>query len=275
MHSLKREWLISFKIVTWLAFAAILFSGCVANKKYVLLQKDDINRNDMPVDTVVRTYTPKEYQYRIQPEDILSIQFESLTPKEFDFLSGVVVSSAGSINLSQGSGLLIGHLVDHHGEIPFPFLGKVKISDLTVFEVQDKLQQISGQYLDHPVVKVRLINFRFTVLGEVNKEGTVMVNNNRVNLLEALGLAGGMTDLAERSRVKLIRQNLGKTEIIYLDLLREDFIESPHYYLHQNDILIVSSLRQRPYRRYFGQNIALVLSSLSLIILSVNLLNSN
>lgn len=256
----------------FLVLLAAVGVGCVTNKKYVLLQKDDVNRDDMPVDSVVRSYTPVQYEYKIQAEDILSVKFESLTPKDFDFLNLNEVPQNSNINLAQGSALLIGELVDHNGEIPFPFLGKVKVSGLTVFEIQDKLQQIADQYLDSPVVKVRLINFRFTVLGEVNREGTITVMNNRVTILEALGLAGGMTDLAERSRVKLLRQQNGKTDIMYLDLLKEDFINSPNYYLHQNDVLIVASLKQRPYRKYFGQNLALVVSSLSLLLLTINLI---
>ena len=92
-------------------------------------------------------------------------------------------------------------------------------------------------------------------------------------MLEALGLAGGMTDLADRANIKLIRQINGKTEIQYLNLLDEDFINSPYYYVYQNDVLMVSSLKQRPYRKYFGQNISLVLSSLTLLLLTISVIN--
>ena len=108
-------------------------------------------------------------------------------------------------------------------------------------------------------------------MGEVNKEGTFVLNNNRVSLLEAIGWSGGLTDLADKSNLKLIRQKNGKTTVQYINLLQEDFINSPYYYIHQNDVLIVPALRQRAYQKYFGKNLALTISSLSLLLLTINL----
>lgn len=273
MNSVRLNCLIKpvfFQIAVYSVLFVSSLTSCIPNRKFVYLQKDDVNKKELPTDSVVRSYDLMEYEYRIQPEDIISVRFESLTPKDFDFFNQDKTSQSTNLNLASGNALLIGDLVDHNGDIPFPFLGKVKVSGMTIFEIQDKLQEISKQYLDHPVVKVRLINFRFTALGEVNKEGTITLQNNRVSLLEAVGLAGGMTDLADKKNIKLIRQKNGKTEIRYLNFLDEKFLQSPNYFVYQNDILVIPSLRQRPYRKYFGQNLALVISTLTLLLLSIN-----
>lgn len=239
------------------------------------MQKDDVNKKDLPKDSVVRSYAIQDYEYRIQPEDNISVRFESLTPEEYDIFNRNLQQQQQNQNLNPGNAILIGELVDPQGEITYPVIGKVKVANLTVYEIQNKLQQIANQYLESPVVKVRLINFRFTILGEARREGTVILGNNRVNYIEAIGLAGGLTDLADKKNLKLIRQIDGKAEVRYLNLLDENFINSPEYFVYQNDILIVPALRQRPYQVYFGKNLALMISSLSLLLLTISLINTN
>lgn len=252
----------------YLLAGLILLGSCVSNKKYTYLQKDDVNKKDLPKDSVVRTYTLEGYDYKIQPQDILSVRFESLTPKEYDFFSRDI--SQQNVNV-MGNALLLGDLVDENGEIPLPVVGKVKVAGLNVFQIQDKLQRLADQYLESPVVKVRLLNFRVTLLGEVAVQGTFNIGNNRVTLMEAVGEAGGLTDLADKKNVKVIRTNNGHAEVFYINLLSEDFINSPFYYVNQNDVVVVPALRQRPFRRYAGSNIGIVISSISLLLLVYNL----
>lgn len=253
--------------------ALALLASCVPNRKYVYLQRNDVNKADLPVDTIVRSYAYQNFEYRIQPEDILSIRFESLTSKEYDFLSRESPVSGQALG-QNANPLMIGELVDVEGNVPFPVIGKVKVAGLTVYEAQDTLQKIANQYLQSPLVKVRLINFRVTILGEVAKEGTIELNNNRVTLMEAIGLAGGLTDLADKKNVKLIRIKDGKTDVQYIDLLDEAFVQSPNFFVHQNDLLIVPALRQRPYRKYFGQNVSMIISTLTLLVLTINLIRN-
>jgi polysaccharide export outer membrane protein len=116
-----------------------------------------------------------------------------------------------------------------------------------------------------------MLNFRFTVLGEVNNEQTVTSANPRLTMAEAIGLAGGFGELADRSTIKIIRQKESMVEVYYIDLLKEDFVESPHYYVQQNDIIVVPPLKQRTFRRYFTTNIGIITTTISFVVLIVTL----
>jgi polysaccharide export outer membrane protein len=255
-------------LITKLFLASLVVtavSSCVTNKKYQMLQKDDVNKPDPVMDSVMRRYDVDRFDYKVQTNDIVNVRFESLTSKEYDFLASHTPTQN---NVQVGGALMMGDLVDENGEIPFPVVGKVKVGGFTVFQIQDNLQSLADKYLESPIVKVRLLNYRITFLGEMNREGVVTLNNNRVTFLEAVALAGGMSDLADKTAVKLIRQKGGRVEVVYLNVLDENFVLSPYYYVYQNDIIMVPPLKQRPFRKYFGQNLALVLSSLSLLLIA-------
>jgi polysaccharide export outer membrane protein len=267
------EQIFSMKRYLWfISLALIYLNSCVPNKKYIYLQKDDVNKKDLPKDTMVRMHDLKIKDYEIQPLDILSIRIESLTDEEFNFMSRLYPSQQAGAN--QANLLISGFLVDNNGDIEFPVLGKVKFVGLSVFEAQDKLQKLLIQYLKNPIARIRLLNFRFTLLGEVNAENQVISNNTRVTIMEAVGLGGGLTDLADRSNVKIIRQSGDKSKVLYLNLLDENLIASENYYVQQNDIIIVPALRQRPFRKYWGQNLALLISTVSVILLTINLISN-
>jgi polysaccharide export outer membrane protein len=252
--------------VLLLLFAA---ASCISNRQYTLLQKGDVNRKALRTDTTVRAYYIDSFYYKIQPNDILSISFESRASKEWDVFN---TRHVGNLGLMQaGNPLLAGELVDERGEISLPVLGKVPVAGLSVFQIQNKLQTLADRFVESPIVKVRLLNFRITVLGEVKSSGAFTLMNNRVNMLEAIALAGGFSDLADRESVKLIRQNGMVIQVQYLNLLDEKFIESPYFYVHQGDILLVPPLRQRPFRTYFGPNLALLVSVVSVALLTYNI----
>lgn len=251
--------------ITLFILLAILFASCVGNKRLVYLQKDDLHENQ-PKDTVLREYDLTYHDYKIQPQDILSVQFKSITEEDFDIFSEFGMGGGSLGGGGAGMVALRGELVDPNGQIGFPVVGKIKVQGMTVFEVQDTLQSIAAQYVEDPVVKVRLLNYRFTVLGEVNGEGVVTTQNTRITFMEAIGMAGGLTELASRDNVKVIRQKGDKAEIFYVNLLEEEFLESEKFYVYQNDIIIVPPLQQRPIRRYYSQNLSLLLSSVSAVL---------
>lgn len=252
----------------------LALASCVPNRKYQYLQKEDVNAdfNGLPKDSVVRTYTIEDFDYKVQPNDIISVRFESLTDEEFDFLArfNQQVGGAGF----QGNFLLLGELVNPDGTVHFPAIGSVKVAGKTVFEIQEELRVLAARFVKDPVVRVRLLNYRVTLLGEVKAEGTITLSNNRVSVPEAIGLAGGLGELADRSNVKVIRQYGNRSEVYYINLLDENFMNSPNFYVHQNDIIVVPPLRQRPFRRYFNENLALFVSAVSVILLAINLIQN-
>lgn len=255
-----------FLLIT--AITGALLTGCVPNRKYVYLQKNDLAKKDIPKDTTLRTYDVKLRDIKIQPQDVLSVRFESLSPSEFDFLK----SQTQATTMNPQTIVLVGELVDPNGEINYPVIGKVKVSGLSVFEAQELLTKLASQFLEGPKVVVRVVNFRVTVLGEVRHEGSVPLQNNRASILEVIGLAGGFGDLADRSSVKVIRQSpTGVITVQYVDLLNESLVESPYYFVQQNDVIVVAPLKQRPFRTYVGPNVALFVSAASVVLLILNL----
>lgn len=248
----------------------LLASSCVTNKKVQYLQKNDVNARDIRTDSVLRNYNLKLYDYRIQPMDLLSIRIESATPEDFDF--ALKLNPVGQSTTGGGSQLLSGFLVDNNGDVEYPVIGKIKMAGLTVFEAQDKFKEVAAKYLKEPVVRVRLLNFRFTLIGEVNAEQQVTSFNTRISFSEAIGLGGGLGEYADRSNVKVIRQKGAETEIFYLNLLREDLLSADHYYVQQNDVIVVPPLKQRTFQLYFRQNLTLAAASLSALLLIVSLI---
>jgi polysaccharide export outer membrane protein len=252
-----------------LGVSLLIFGACVPNKKLVYLQKDDLKRRkEIPKDTILRTHQLSIREYRIQPLDILSINFETLSKEddESDFLQKLSTrsSSGGSGGGgSSGGGALNGIVVNTEGDIDYAVLGKIKVAGLTLFEAKDSIEKVVSQYVPDVVARVRMMNFRFTILGEVNGESTVVSSNTRLTMMEAIGLSGGLSELADRSHVKVLRQKGTEVDVFYVDLLQEKYVESPYYYVQQNDVIIVPPLKQRTFRKYFIGNLGIIATIVS------------
>ncbi|RAW01308.1 polysaccharide biosynthesis/export family protein [Pseudochryseolinea flava] len=254
------------RILVFFGCAALFLSSCVPAKKLVYLQKDDLKkRNEIPKDTILRSHTLDIQEYRIQPLDILSINFETLSEENdaFDFLSKLTPQTRASGGSSAVNAAQNGILVNTEGEIEYAVLGKINLSGLTLFQAQDTIKKHASRYLPDVIVRVRMLNFRYTLLGEVNSEQTVISANTRLTFMEAIAQAGGLGELADRSHVKVVRQNGNQADIFYVNLLKEDYIESKYFYIQQNDVIIVPPLKQRTFRRYFTGNLAMITSAIS------------
>lgn len=144
---------------------------------------------------------------------------------------------------SAGSGekLNEGYLVDKTGSINYPVLGTLKIAGLTKTEAVQLLTTKISQYVKNPIINIRFLNFKVTVVGEVNHPATLDVRTERINIVEALGLAGDMTVYGKRTNVLIIREKNGVRNTARIDLSKKASLSSPYYYLQQNDIVYVEA----------------------------------
>ena len=210
-------------------------------------------------------------EYRLQPGDVIRIEVVSLTEKEFDIFK----DESSNQNTRNIDPILTGYLVDSNGYISLPFVGDILVQRLTAREVREKLNEILSEYLESPVANVRLISFNYTVMGEVIRQGKFDTFDDKINLLDAVATAGGLTQFADFKSVKLIRTEDGVSTMHYLNLLDGDLQGSDYFYIKPNDIIIVDQLKNKNFRLNSSRNIALVLSviatSLTLLLAVDNL----
>ncbi len=182
-------------------------------------------------------------------DDIVSILVSATdmdAARPFNLMQGASVSlpssddGSGGTTGSGGSGVSEPtYLIDEEGNIDFPVLGKLEIAGLTRIQVKDLIKEKLKVYINDPIVSVRLKNFKFTVIGEVSNPGSYTIPNERVTIIEALGMAGDMTIKGKRGNVMVIRESEGVNTYHRVDLTSKTIFESPVYYLAQNDVLYI------------------------------------
>ncbi len=176
----------------------------------------------------------------IEANDILSIQVSSLNPEASAAFNAASTSNNASATPSPGSlSEAAGYLVSRQGFITFPILGNIRAAGLTKDQLTDSISHILSdkKLLVDPIVSIRMLNFKVTVLGEVEHPSVFSVPAEKISLLEALGLAGDLTINAKRDNVLIIREETGKKVIKRIDLNSSELFTSPYYYLQSNDVV--------------------------------------
>jgi polysaccharide export outer membrane protein len=221
-----------------------------------------------------------EYEPVLQKGDILSIIV--ITPNEnssklFNRPNAMETSVGGSGSAGGGQGA--GYLVDERGNISLPYLGFVKAAGLSRMQLTDTLTAQLRRYIDSANVTVRLTNYRITILGEVAKPGTFVIPNERVTILDAIGLAGDLTIYGKRNNIRVIRQTDEGKQTGTVDINSGDIFGSPYYFLRQNDVVYVEmnerkipSADQTTYRS-LGVILGVV-SALGVIVSIINVLSN-
>jgi polysaccharide export outer membrane protein len=204
----------------------VLVASCASKKDVYYFQDID------------RTAAENSFKFlNIQPGDILDIQIKALNPE-----SVLVFQRQATLGLQQQqvqNRVIDGYLVGEDGSINLPIVGAIDTTNQSTQALAQIIQEALKPYINNPTVNIRLLNFRISVLGEVNKPGTFNILEERLSLPQALGLAGDLTINGDRNHLLLIRNEAGKKTNKVIDLTKTDFLQSPFYFLKQNDIIYV------------------------------------
>jgi polysaccharide export outer membrane protein len=228
-----------------------MLSGCAARRDLVYFS------NMAETATVNKS---QDQQVLIKRGDVVNITLNSLSPESNNLFYG---NKNMGTNPRPGSE---GYKVDKNGNIQLPLIGEIKIGGLSVEDAQTAIATQLMQHVKSPVVDLRLSNFKITVIGEVNKPATFIINDEQVNVLEALGLAGDMTVYGRRENVLIIRNEDGNKTMTRLNLNKLESMKSPYFNLKQNDIVYIEPDRSKAVE--YSQNtrlMPLIIASISAV----------
>lgn len=231
MKNLSSKTLLLFTIV-------VLLSSCSMAKKVPYFKDLESSNEEIPV---------VQNEPIIHNDDMLSIIISAMDPVTVAPFNLPIISytSPGEEKLST-TPTMQPYIVDVNGEINFPILGKIKIGGLKKSEAAALIKEKLQPYLKDPIVTIQFLNYKITILGEVQRPGTYTISNEHTSILQALGIAGDLTIYGRRDNVLLIREmEGGKKEYIRIDLNKTDILSSPFYYLQQNDVIYVEPNKTR------------------------------
>ncbi|MCG8700831.1 MAG: polysaccharide biosynthesis/export family protein [Bacteroidales bacterium] len=221
----------------------ILLSSCVSQNQVKLIQ-------DKAKEPVTQYNNARANTYRIQTGDHIYIRVHSVDPKTSKFFQ-----SDFPYLMNSTYQYLNTYVVDEFGYINFSFIDKMFVKGMTVQEIKDALQTKLDEYFKDATAIVKLVNFQVAVLGEVNEPGNFTIEQDQINLFQAIGLAGGLTQYGNLKQVKLVRQNQEGVEVQILDLTNAELLTSEYFYLLPDDVIYIEprssksfALSQFPYQ---------------------------
>ena len=216
---------------------AYAFQSCTSSKKVIYFNDLKGNVKGSLGNTQYIFETP------IQKNDQLWITVGGSNPMDLIALNSANGTIAGSsANLSQSS---LGYLVEADGKIQLPYVGRVHVEGLTRLQLEDTLTQFFKEYTKNPVVNVRFLNYSFSVLGEVKNGGRYTMYNERTTILEAISMAGDLTEFGMRNNIFIVREVNGVRNYARVNLLSKDLFTSPYYYLKTNDVVYVEPVKAK------------------------------
>lgn len=226
------------KYLFYLSFLLLISSCSKRNLTYF----SNLGDQEVYTETIEKGDLPT-----IQADDILDITVTSLSPEANSLFNIGTMPNVNTLerNMSIHTPTSSGFLVDAQGFIDYPILGKIKLGGLTKEEAKQELQNLLQDYLKDPIINIRFLNYRITVIGEVTRPSTFILPSEKINILTALGMAGDLTVFGKRENILLIREEDGKRIMARLNLNDKEVLNSPYFYLQQNDIIYVEPVKSK------------------------------
>ena len=239
----------------------LMMVGCGSSKEVAYWQN---------IDSISLAASKGLYDAKIMPKDELTILVQTTDPLTSEPFNLRLTGQTSSKNQ------ITGYLVDNDGIINFPIVGKIHVAGLTKTECEDLIKSKIQPYLartENPLVSVRTSSYRITVIGEVNRPGVIPVSTEKISLIEAFAEAGDMTIYGKRDNVLLVREDKsGEKHKVRLNMNDANIINSPYYYLQQNDIVYVEPHKVKARNTFFGSNTSIFYSVIGITTSLVSLL---
>ena len=241
----------------------LILSSCANRKKVVYFSN---------LDVALAEEAQSQYKTLIRSSDLLTIVVSAFDLKAVQPFNLPIVGQESLTGAVVGGQQLQSYLVDPEGNIEFPVLGRLKVAGLTRTELTNVLESKIAAYVTDPIVNVRIRNYKVSVLGEVTRPGSFTIPDERITLLEALAQAGDMTIYGRRDNVLVIRETDGVKTHTYIDITKGDFINTPFYYLQQNDVVYVEPNKAQVSSANYNRNIPVFNSMGSILITLISVL---
>ncbi len=240
---------------------AMMLGGCISKKSINYLNDPSLSNGSS------KLFENRKFEYRVQVNDVLSIRVMGLDDATSKFFN--VESQSNGTNLTDAAMFVNGYSVDKNGQVQLPTVGKIKVQGLTIGETQELVQRKINEFFTNATVILKMVNWRLSVLGQVSRPGAFQVYNNQITILDALALAGGPDEFADKSHVTLLRQSERGVQALYVDLSNTQVLSSEYYYLLPNDIVYVPALKARPGRLNL-ELLSVLLSAVTVAVLVIN-----
>jgi len=226
-----------FRALALVSLALLLLGGCVGRRNINYLLDAALTSGS------AKLFENRKFEYRVQVNDVLSIRVLGLDEQTHRFFN--VESQNAIMGMNDAALYVNGFSVDRNGHVQLPTVGKIKVQGLTVGEAQELVQKKINDYFTNATVILKMVSFRVSVLGDVQRPGSYFIYNNQITLLEALATAGGPNEFADKSHVQVMRQTDRGVQAVYVDMSSSSALSSEYYYLLPNDVIYVPTLRAR------------------------------